>query len=268
MSSTVRSCASLSCASSAIRRASCSELPAVSGASTALWRLLTPLPRGTGPGLLDPVRHGLGHEAAGTAAPPPPARGCPTTTLRSCGIAKKLTRSSATRDARQRRPHLVPRRPPSRSATANGARRRTRSGSRHCGRRAAWSAPSDEHELVIRLARVQRLERLHRVGAGPACPPRARDTSSPSAPAPPARTGAAAPRAPGVVLDLPVGRARRPASAATRSSPSCQRASCAQIRWPMCGGLKAPPRMPTRRCLPGQRSRATHAPARRRARRT
>src|SRR5215211_8680433 len=33
----------------------------------------------------------------------------------------------------------------------------------------------------------------------------------------------------------------------TLSSCSCTSASCAHTRWPMCGGLNAPPRMPTRK---------------------
>ena len=35
-------------------------------------------------------------------------------------------------------------------------------------------------------------------------------------------------------------------SSSTRSSPSCAHASCAQTRWPMCGGLNVPPSRPMR----------------------
>src|SRR5690349_21054327 len=44
--------------------------------------------------------------------------------------------------------------------------------------------------------------------------------------------------------------ASRAGTSRTSSRPSCHAASEASTRWPMCGGLKAPPRIPTAATAP------------------
>ena len=66
-----------------------------------------------------------------------------------------------------------------------------------------------------------------------------------------------------VVGDPLVRRLAGRAPGSPRSRPSCQSASWASARWPRCGGLNAEPRTP----MPAP-ARATHAPGRRRGRRT
>ena len=104
----------------------------------------------------------------------------------------------------------------------------------------------DQEQLVLGRLRAQRRERVRRVRGALAVDLDPRDTRSARrrrSPAPPSR---GAPRRPGRpracgAAPGPPARRRR------RSSPSCSSDSCAHTRWPRCGGLKAPPKIPTRK---------------------
>ena len=125
----------------------------------------------------------------------------------------------------------------------------TCSGSCHVRERRRLVATEDQEELVVgRLARAA-ARSVSAVYEGPSRSISIRDTRSRSSSAIASSHHLEARLGARVVLELPVRRPGPPAITTSRSSSSCAHASCAQTRWPMCGGLNAPPRMPTRKRL-------------------
>ena len=137
------------------------------------------------------------------------------------------------------------RRTPSRSATPSSASSRMASGSRHVGSESAMSPPTMKVSSSSGASRHAALRRVSTVNDGPgAVGLDARDAE-------PLVAGDREPHSAHAVLDARVGldllvrRLVRPARAARGRARAAASASCAQTRWPTCGGLNVPPRSPT-----------------------
>ena len=141
-------------------------------------------------------------------------------------------------------PSTATRSVPARCATAGRASASTSCGSRHDGRLAAMSAPRISVSSSCGLA--ARSDRS--VSTVYDVPPRSsstKDTASRGSPATASSHSSARTAAPGSSATALCGGTAAGTSS-TRSSPRRSSASWASTRWPRCGGLNVPPRMPTR----------------------
>ena len=160
----------------------------------------------------------------------------------SRGMSKNTIRVPSC-SGRSRAPRS-PARTSSRSATARRARRRISRGSCHVGRLSAMSPPT----MNVSSSPGSRSCSTRSVSAvydGPARSSSTAQTPSTGSPATASRQRsrrASAPGSPAISLcgGVPAGMRT------TRSRASWSRASWAQTRCPTCGGLKVPPRIPTR----------------------
>ena len=112
----------------------------------------------------------------------------------------------------------------------------------------------DQEQLVVRRLLAQRGERLGGVRGRVLAPPPSATPRSGRRPATASSAISSRASAPGSSSISRCG-ATPTGMNTTRSSSSWTSASCAHTRWPMCGGLNAPPRIPTRKP-------ATRGPAR------